>query len=151
MSLDEKLKDRLPIAQRTEALEQLLVEQGLVDPAVMDNFIKMYEKDVGPLNGARVVSLADVWVAAQLPGDLFALAFDFIDDDGVRASQGGNPKLEHAHFVKGWLDLDSRDLVWDPAAGLPNHWRMKAVSTIVVDEVEEVPAAFEVGGMRRGG
>jgi hypothetical protein len=128
------------------ALSRVLVMRG--SRASIVDLRRLYATN---MNGARVVSLADVWVAAQLPGDLFALAFDFIDDDGVRASQGGNPKLENAHFVKGWLDLDSRDLVWHPAAGLPNHWKMKAVSTIVVDEVEEVPAAFEAGGMRRGG
>jgi nitrile hydratase len=50
--------DRIPIKLRTEALEQLLVERGLVDPNVMDAFIKTYEKDVGPLNGAKVVAKA---------------------------------------------------------------------------------------------
>jgi nitrile hydratase len=49
---------RVPIALRTEALEQLLVERGLVDPVSMDGFIKMYETDVGPLNGAKVVAKA---------------------------------------------------------------------------------------------
>src|SRR5262249_17372995 len=49
---------RIPIALRTQALEQLLVERGLVDPAVMDTFIKMYETDIGPLNGAKVVAKA---------------------------------------------------------------------------------------------
>ena len=49
---------RVPIALRTEALEQLLVERGLVDPMVMDRFITMYETDIGPLNGAKVVAKA---------------------------------------------------------------------------------------------
>jgi nitrile hydratase subunit alpha len=48
----------IPIALRVEALEQLLVERGLVDPAVMDTYIKMYETDVGPLNGGKVVAHA---------------------------------------------------------------------------------------------
>ncbi len=33
------VEERLPIALRTEALEQLLVEKGLADPAVLDKFI----------------------------------------------------------------------------------------------------------------
>jgi nitrile hydratase subunit alpha len=45
-------------ALRTEALEQLLVERELIDPAVMDTFIRTYERDVGPLNGAKVVARA---------------------------------------------------------------------------------------------
>jgi len=32
--------DRIPIKLRAEALEQLLVERGLVDPNVMDSFIR---------------------------------------------------------------------------------------------------------------
>ncbi|ALL76159.1 nitrile hydratase [Pseudonocardia sp. EC080610-09] len=45
-------------ALRTEALEELLVERGLVDRAVMDGFVRTYEQDVGPLNGATVVARA---------------------------------------------------------------------------------------------
>ena len=43
MSSELTVNDHIPIALRTEALEQLLVERGLVDPAVMDGFIKAYE------------------------------------------------------------------------------------------------------------
>ncbi len=129
------------------ALSRVLVMRG--SRASIVDLRRLYATN---MNGARVVSLADVWVAAQLPGDLFALSFDFIDDDGTRASQGGNPKLENGHFVKGWLDLDSRDLVWDASADLPAHWRVKAVSTIVVEETESaVPAPSEASGIRRGG
>ena len=46
------------IALRVEALEALLVEKGLVDPAVVDEIIRHYEEDVGPMNGARVVARA---------------------------------------------------------------------------------------------
>jgi hypothetical protein len=92
------------------------------------------------LHGVRVVSLADVWVAAQLPGDLFALSFDFIDDDGVRASHASGPKLDNGQFVRGWIDLDTRDLVWDPSAEVAGHWRARAVSTIVAIDDEPIPA-----------
>lgn len=33
--------DRLPIALRTEALEQLLTERGLVDPVAIDKIIEL--------------------------------------------------------------------------------------------------------------
>src|ERR1700716_2466337 len=52
--------ERLPIALRTEALEAILVERNLVDPKVMDSYIRMYEQDVGPLNGAKVVPRSGV-------------------------------------------------------------------------------------------
>ena len=123
------------------ALARVLVMRG--SRASIVDLRRLYASN---LNGARVVSLADVWVAAQLPGDLFALSFDFIDDDGSRASQGGSPKLENGQFVKGWLDLDTRDLVWDSATELPGHWRMKAVSTIVVEDAEAEAIPYEVVG-----
>ncbi|MBW8706466.1 High-molecular weight cobalt-containing nitrile hydratase subunit alpha [Streptomyces sp. MBT84] len=50
--------EHLPPALRTEALEQLLTERGLIDPKVMNGIITEYETNVGPLNGARVVAKA---------------------------------------------------------------------------------------------
>ena len=47
-------------ALRVMALESLLVEKGLVDPAALDALIDAYEHKVGPRNGARVVARA--WV-----------------------------------------------------------------------------------------
>jgi nitrile hydratase len=40
------------------ALESLLVEKGLVDPAALDALVETYEHDIGPRNGARVVARA---------------------------------------------------------------------------------------------
>ncbi len=51
----------------------------------------------------------DVWVAAGLRGDLFALAFDFLDEVGAPASRVGEPKLDSTLFAKGWLDIDTRE------------------------------------------
>ena len=50
--------ERIPASLRTEALEQLLTERGLVDPNVLDAIITDYETNVGPLNGARVIAKA---------------------------------------------------------------------------------------------
>jgi nitrile hydratase len=43
---------------RTKALESLLVEKGLVDPAALDALVDTFEHKVGPRNGARVVAKA---------------------------------------------------------------------------------------------
>jgi nitrile hydratase len=45
---------------RVKALESLLTEKGLVDPAALDVLIDTYETKVGPRNGAKVVARA--WV-----------------------------------------------------------------------------------------
>ncbi len=43
---------------RARALETILVEKGLVDPAAVDAIIETYEHEVGPRNGAAVVARA---------------------------------------------------------------------------------------------
>src|SRR5690349_18626825 len=47
-------------ALRVKALESLLVEKGLVDPAALDAIVDHFEHKVGPRDGARVVARA--WV-----------------------------------------------------------------------------------------
>ena len=46
------------ISFRVRALERLLVDKGLVDPAALDAVIETYEHRVGPRNGAQVVARA---------------------------------------------------------------------------------------------
>ena len=48
------------IELRVRALESLLVDKGLVDPAALDRLIDTYETKVGPRNGARIVARA--WI-----------------------------------------------------------------------------------------
>ena len=43
---------------RVKALESLLVEKGLVDPAALDAIVDTYEHKIGPRNGTRVVAKA---------------------------------------------------------------------------------------------
>jgi nitrile hydratase len=45
-------------ALRAKAIESLLVEKGLVASDAIDRVVEIYEKDVGPLNGAKVVARA---------------------------------------------------------------------------------------------
>ncbi|THV10700.1 nitrile hydratase subunit alpha [Rhizobium rhizophilum] len=43
---------------RVKALETLLTEKGLIDPAAIDAIVDAYETKIGPRNGARVVAKA---------------------------------------------------------------------------------------------
>ena len=45
-------------ALRARAIESLLVEKGLLASDAIDRVVEIYEKDVGPLNGAKVVARA---------------------------------------------------------------------------------------------
>jgi nitrile hydratase len=71
---------------RVKALESLLVEKGLVDPAALDALIDTYEHKVGPRNGARIVARA--WVDPAYKKHLLADATGAIADLGYGGQQG---------------------------------------------------------------
>ena len=73
-------------ALRVKALESLLVEKGLVDPAALDALIDTYEHKVGPRNGARVVARA--WVDPEYKKRLLADATNAIAELGYGGRQG---------------------------------------------------------------
>lgn len=47
-----------PMTARVRALETILIQKGLVDPAAVDAIVDTYESRVGPRNGAKVVAKA---------------------------------------------------------------------------------------------
>jgi len=71
---------------RVKALESLLVEKGLVDPAALDALIDTYEHKVGPRNGARVVARA--WVDPAYKQRLLTDATAAIVELGYGGQQG---------------------------------------------------------------
>src|SRR5258707_5888776 len=71
---------------RVKALESLLVEKGLVDPAALDALIDTYEHKVGPRNGARVVARA--WVDPAYKQRLLTDATSAIAEAGYGGAQG---------------------------------------------------------------
>jgi nitrile hydratase len=73
-------------ALRTEALESLLQEKGLVDPAVIDAVVAHYENDLGPMRGARIVARA--WVDADFRSRLLADATAACAELGVEGVEG---------------------------------------------------------------
>jgi nitrile hydratase subunit alpha len=115
------VEERLPIALRTEALEQLLVEKGLVDPAVMDKFISTYEKDVGPLNGAKVVAKA--WTDPEYRARLIEDGTAAIAELGFKGPQGEHivvvPNEDKVHNVV--VCTLCSCYPW-PVLGLPPSW-----------------------------
>lgn len=58
------------ISLRVKAIESLLVEKGIVNPATLDTIIDAYEHRIGPHNGARIVAKA--WVDSDYKRRLLA-------------------------------------------------------------------------------
>ena len=71
---------------RVKALESLLVEKGLIDPAAVDALIDTYEHKIGPRNGARVVARA--WVDPQYKQRLLVDGTKAIAELGYSGIQG---------------------------------------------------------------
>jgi len=77
---------------RTQALESLLIEKGLVDRAAPGAIIETYEHKVGPRNGARMAARArsDPAYKARLMGDATA-AIAGLGYGGRRRTPHGKP------------------------------------------------------------
>jgi nitrile hydratase subunit alpha len=113
--------DRIPIATRTAALEELLVERGLVDPAVMDSYIKMYETDVGPLNGAKVVARA--WTDPDYRERLLANGTAAVAELGFKGPQGEHiVVVENTPTVHNVVVCTLCSCYPWPLLGLPPTW-----------------------------
>ena len=112
---------RLPVALRTEALESILLERQLVDPKVMDTYIRMYESDIGPLNGAKVVARA--WVDPEFKARLLEEGTSAVAELGFKGPQGEhivvveNTPAEHNAVVCTLCSC----YPW-PLLGLPPVW-----------------------------
>ncbi|ASY57103.1 nitrile hydratase subunit alpha [Sinorhizobium sp. CCBAU 05631] len=74
------------VEARVKALETVLTEKGLIDPAAIDAIVDTYETKVGPRNGARVVARA--WSDAEFADSLKRDATAAIASLGFTGRQG---------------------------------------------------------------
>jgi len=108
-------------AVRTEAIESLLVELGVIDSARVDEIVKHYEERVGPKGGARVVARA--WTDPAFKQRLLA--------DGLAACAElglGGPETEKLHVVENTATVHNAVVCtlcscypW-PILGVPPAW-----------------------------
>jgi len=113
------------VALRVKALESILVEKGMIDPAAIDAVIDTYESKIGPRNGARVVARA--WVDAAYRKRLLADGTAAIAELGYGGAQG-----EHMVVVENTPAIHNLVVCtlcscypW-PVLGLPPTWYKSA-------------------------
>ena len=112
-------------ALRVKALESLLVEKGLVDPAALDAVVDTYEHKVGPRNGARVVARA--WVDPAYKKRLLANAGPAIAELGYSGAQGEQMlALENGPKVHNLVVCTLCSCYPWPVLGLPPVWYKSA-------------------------
>ena len=129
---------------RARALETILVEKGLIDPAAVDAIIETYEHKVGPRNGAAVVARA--WTDPEFSEWLRRDATEAIASMGFVGRQG-------EHMVALFNTPTEHNLVvctlcscypW-PVLGLPPTWyKAPAYRSRAVREPRAVLAEFGV-------
>jgi nitrile hydratase len=128
------------LALRVEAIESLLVEKGLVEPAVVDEIVRTYEEDVGPMLGARVVARA--WVDPEFRSRLLADATAAVAELGIGGREGGHLRvLENTPRVHNVVVCSLCSCYPWPVLGLPPAWyKSPAYRSRVVREPRKVLA-----------
>lgn len=131
----DRSKDRNEaLAQRVARLESLLTEKGLVSREAIDRLVDIYEHDLGPMNGARVVARA--WVDPDYKARL-------LDDATAAIAELGYGGLQGEHLVVVENTAKVHNVVvctlcscypW-PVLGLPPSWYKDAAyrSRVVID------------------
>lgn len=113
------------VALRVRALETVLTEKGLIDPAALDVIVDTYETKVGPRNGARVVARA--WTDAAYRAWLFADATAAIASLGYAGRQGEQiVALENTPQVHHVVVCTLCSCYPWPVLGLPPTWYKSA-------------------------
>ncbi|HEY6173142.1 MAG TPA: nitrile hydratase subunit alpha [Kofleriaceae bacterium] len=110
---------------RVRALESLLTEKGLVDPAALDELVDTYETRVGPRNGAQVVARA--WTDPAFKQRLLEDASATLADLGFIGRQGEDMMvLENTESVHHLVVCTLCSCYPWPVLGLPPVWYKSA-------------------------
>ena len=122
------------LAERVARLEALLTAKGLVAKDALDKLIDIYEHDLGPMNGAKVVARA--WVDADFKRRLLENATSAIAELGFGGLQGEHMvAVENTSATHNVVVCTLCSCYPWPVLGLPPAWYKDAAyrSRIVID------------------
>jgi nitrile hydratase len=121
-------------ALRVRAIESLLVEKGLVQPAALAAIVQKYETQIGPHNGAAVVARA--WTDPAFKTRLLAHGTSAIAELGFSGVQGEDMVVvENTPAVHNVVVCTLCSCYPWPTLGLPPNWYKSAAyrSRVVID------------------
>ncbi len=122
------------VALRVRALESLLIEKGLVQPAALAAIVEKYETKIGPHNGARVIARA--WADPEFKSRLLADATAAIAELGFSGVQGEDMVVvENTPQVHNMVVCTLCSCYPWPTLGLPPNWYKSAPyrARVVID------------------
>lgn len=131
-----------PQAVRTEALEKLLVEKGLLGRGQVDAAIGKYEQQTGPMNGARMVARA--WVDPVFKDRLLANGKSAMDELGLSGAEAQQlDVVENTSSVHNVVVCTLCSCYPWAVLGLPPAWyKQPAYRARIVKEPRKVLAEF---------
>jgi nitrile hydratase len=137
---------------RARALEALLVEKGLVSTDAIDAVVELYENDIGPQNGAKVVARA--WSDPAFRERLLAHGTEAIAELGFGGTEGENMVVvANEPGVHNMVVCTLCSCYPWPVLGLPPNWyksppyRARAVAeprAVLAEFGLELPADVEI-------
>jgi nitrile hydratase len=111
-------------ALRARAIESLLVEKGLISTDAIDALVDLYERDIGPLRGARVVARA--WADRAFKARLLADANAACDELGIEGLRTRLIVLENTPTVHNMVVCTLCSCYPWAVLGLPPSWYKSA-------------------------
>lgn len=113
------------IALRVKALETVLVEKQMIDPADIDEIVDTYENRIGPRNGAQVVAKA--WTDPDYKARLLADGTAAVGELGFLGMQGQHMVVvENTPQVHNLVVCTLCSCYPWPTLGLPPRWYKSA-------------------------
>ena len=121
MSTTEKATHQEQIAARVKAIESLMIEKGLMTTAAVDRLAEIYENEVGPQLGAKVVAKA--WVDADFKKRLLENASTACAEMGIGGLQGEDMvAVENTDDLHHVIVCTLCSCYPWPVMGLPPNW-----------------------------
>lgn len=130
------------LQERVAKLEKVLIEKGLVREDTLDKLVDIYENDLGPMNGAKVVARA--WVDPEFKKRLIENATSAIAELGFGGIQGEHMvAVENTPTTHNVVVCTLCSCYPWPVLGLPPAWyKSMAYRSRIVIEPREVLKEF---------
>ncbi|MFC4502191.1 MULTISPECIES: nitrile hydratase subunit alpha [Streptomyces] len=119
--MSAKIRTQEEIAARVKALESMLIEQGIMTTQAIDRMVEIYEHEVGPQLGAKVVAKA--WSDPEFKARLVEDASEACKELGISGLQGEDMVVvENTDTVHNIIVCTLCSCYPWPVLGLPPNW-----------------------------
>ncbi|TDT97854.1 nitrile hydratase [Streptomyces sp. 846.5] len=119
--MSAKIRTQEEIAARVKALESMLIEQGVMTTQAIDRMVEIYEHEVGPQLGAKVVAKA--WSDPEFKARLVENASEACEKLGISGLQGEDMVVvENTDTVHNIIVCTLCSCYPWPVLGLPPNW-----------------------------